>query len=345
MKCIDLRSDTVTEPTEEMREAMSRAVVGDDVYGDDPTVNALQEMAAEMLGKEAALFVPTGTMGNQASIMAQTRPGDEIIVAAASHIVKNEAGGAARLSGVSCAMATSPDGKVYADDVRHLTRPLGNAHYPRTSLVCLENALGNGQLVSLEEMKAVREAAHERNLRVHLDGARLFNAATALGVTAKDIADCVDTLTFCISKGLCAPVGSLICGDAEFIAEAHRCRKLLGGGMRQAGVLAACGLISLKTMTKRLGEDHDNAKLLGKLLAEIPGVSVDLEKIQINMTFFHTDIAGFDKEAFCTFMLRKGFKTSAPYEGAAFRLVTHNGVSRQDVEIFAGVFKEYVQSL
>lgn len=194
-------------------------------------------------------------------------------------------------------------------------------------------------------MKAVHEAAKEHNLRVHLDGARLFNAATALGVSAKDISDQVDTLTFCISKGLCAPVGSLICGDKEFIAEVHRCRKLLGGGMRQAGVLAACGLISLKTMTKRLGEDHDNTKLLGKLLAEIPGVSVDQEKIQINMAFFHTDIAGFDKAAFQAFMLRKGFKTTMPYEGAAFRLVTHNGVSRQDVEIFAGVFKEYIQSL
>ncbi|SBW03717.1 L-allo-threonine aldolase [uncultured delta proteobacterium] len=344
MNIIDLRSDTVTQPTDAMREAMSRAVVGDDVYGDDPTVNELQALAADMLGKEAALFVPTGTMGNQASIMAQTRPGDEIIAAAGSHIFINEGGGAARLSGVSCMTAHNPDGKLTADDVHRLRRDPGNAHYPRTTLVCLENALGNGDVVTLDEMKAVRAAADTYNLRVHLDGARIFNAATALGVSARAIADCVDTVSCCLSKGLCAPVGSLICGPKDFIAEAHRCRKVLGGGMRQAGVLAACGILALTEMTKRLGEDHDNARLLGKLLAGIPGVTVDQAKIRINMVFWEPKIEGFNNQAFGAFMLERGFKISSPYAGP-FRLVTHNGVTRADVERFAALFKDYVRGL
>ena len=342
MKIIDLRSDTVTEPTPEMREAMSRARVGDDVYGDDPTVNELQNMAAAMLGKEAALFVPTGTMGNQASIMAHTRPGDELIASSACHIVVNEAGGAARLSGVSCAVTHNANGKVTADDVHRLRRSLGDAHYPRTSLICLENALSNGGVVSVAEMKAVQAAAKEYGLKIHLDGARLFNAATSLGVSAKTIADCVDTVSFCLSKGLCAPVGSLIAGPKDFIAEAHRCRKVLGGGMRQAGVLAACGILSLTTMTKRLGEDHENAKLLGSLLAEIPGVEVDQKRIQINMVFWEPKIENFDTQGFKTYMLEHGFLINSPYAGP-FRLVTHNGVTRKDVEIFVAAFKEYLR--
>ena len=342
MNIIDLRSDTVTEPTAAMREAMSRADVGDDVYGDDPTVNALQETAAAMLGKEAALFVPTGTMGNQASIMAHTRPGDELIAAAGSHIITYEGGGAARLSGVSCAVVNSPSGKVTADDVHRLRRGLGDAHYPRTSLVCLENALTNGGVVSLEEMRAVQKVAREYGLSVHLDGARLFNAAASLGVDAREIADCVDTLSVCLSKGLCSPVGSLILGPKDFIAEAHRCRKVLGGGMRQAGVLAACGLISLTDMTKRLAEDHDNAKLLGDLLAELPGVTVYRERIQINMVFWEPTTDNFDNKAFTAFMLERGFRISTPYAGP-FRLVTHNGVSRRDVTALVDAFKDYLR--
>ena len=342
MKIVDFRSDTVTEPTPEMREAMRCAEVGDDVYGDDPTVNKLQELAAAMTGKEAALFVPTGTMGNQASIMAQTRPGDELIAAAGSHIFVNEAGGAARLSGVSCALADNADGTVKPEDIHRLVRATGNAHYPRTSLVCLENALGNGGVVTVDEMKAVWKAAKEHGLRVHLDGARLFNAATALDVDAREITDCVNTVTFCISKGLCAPVGSLICGDREFIAEVVRCRKVLGGGMRQAGVLAACGIISLRKMTKRLGEDHENAHLLGRLLSEIPGVDVALEKIRINMVFWRTTLETFDNTAFTAFVLQKGFRITNPYAGP-FRMVTHNGVSRTDVEAFAEAFKDYLR--
>ncbi|MCC8193418.1 MAG: threonine aldolase family protein, partial [Deltaproteobacteria bacterium] len=225
-----------------------------------------------------------------------------------------------------------------------LFRDPSNVHYPRTRLVCLENALSNGGVMTVDEMKAVRTAATQYGLRVHLDGARIFNAATSLGVDARDIADCVDTISVCLSKGLCTPVGSLICGSKEFVAEAHRCRKVLGGGMRQAGVLAACGILSLTKMTKRLGEDHDNARLLGELLAEIPGVTVDRERIRINMVFWEPKIKGFDNQAFGAFMLRKGFKISAPYSGP-FRLVTHNGITRGHVEEFIGAFKGYVSGI
>jgi len=344
MKVVDFRSDTVTEPTQEMREAMSRAEVGDDVYGDDPTVNKLQEMAAAITGKEAAIFVPTGTMGNQASIMAQTRPGDEIIVGAKSHVYINEGGAPARFSGVSCALVNNPGDKITPEDIHGLVRASGNPHYPRTSMVCLENALGNGDVVSVDEMKALYRAAKEHYLRVHLDGARLFNAATALGVDAKDITDNTDTVSFCLSKGLCAPAGSMICGPKDFVAEALRCRKALGGGMRQAGVLAACGIISLETMTKRLGEDHANARLLGELLAAIPGVTVPFEQIRINMVFWRISAANFDNKAFAAAMLQKGFKIVAPNAGS-FRMITHNGVTRADVVAFVEAFKEYLQKM
>ncbi len=344
MKIVDFRSDTVTEPTPEMREAMSRAEVGDDVYGDDPTVNRLQDLAAAMTDKEAAIFVPTGTMGNQASIMAWTRPGDELITAAGSHVFVNEAGGAARLSGVSCALTDNPDGTVAPGDIHRLVRATGNPHYPRTSLVCLENALGNGDVVSVEAMKAVQRAAREHGLRVHLDGARLFNAATALRVSAKEIAACADSVTFCVSKGLCAPVGSLVYGPKDFVAEVLRCRKLLGGGMRQAGVLAACGIISLERMTGRLDEDHANARLLGQLLSELPGVDVALQRIRINMVFWKTTIENFDKKAFAAAMLQRGFRITCPHAGP-FRMVTHNGVARADVEAFAGAFSDYLRKM
>ncbi len=339
MKIIDLRSDTVTKPTEEMRRAMAEAEVGDDVYGEDPTVNRLERLAAETVGKEAAIFVPTGTMGNQAAIMAQTRPGDELIAASACHVIQNEGGGVARLSGVACALA--PGSTLEPEDIRRLVRPSGNVHYPRTRLVCLENALGNGGVVPLDRMKSLYETAREYDLAVHLDGARLFNAAQALGVAARDLAAWTDSLTFCLSKGLCAPVGALICGSGDFIAEVRRCRKVLGGGMRQAGVLAAAGLIALTAMTRRLGEDHANALHLGRLLADIPGVLVDLEAIKINMVFWSPDLEDFDDLAFLAFMAERGVKVSGRV-GGRFRLVTHHDISREDVEFFTEQLKAFL---
>ncbi|MDR1444139.1 MAG: low specificity L-threonine aldolase [Treponema sp.] len=344
MKTIDLRSDTVTLPTAEMREAMAAAEVGDDVYGDDPTVNRLEELAARILGKEAALFVPSGTMGNQLCIMTHTRPGNEIIAGAASHIVSHEAGAAARLSGVAYALADNPDQVIRAADVRRLVRPGGNVHYPRTALLCLENALGSGDVVPPAELRAAFETARELGLKVHLDGARIFNAALALGVSAADIAACADSVMFCVSKGLCAPVGSLVCGQAEFVERARYNRKILGGGMRQAGVLAACGIIALEKMTRRLGTDHENARLLGEALAAIPGVQVDREKIRINMVFWKTAIPGFDDGAFTAFMRERHIKIGGASAGE-YRFVTHNGVSREDIGTVAAALRDYTGGL
>lgn len=338
---IDFRSDTVTKPTEEMRRAMFEAEVGDDVYGEDPTVNQLEREAAALLGKEAAVLAPTGTMGNQASIMAHTRPGDEIIADARSHIVLNEGGGAARLSGASCALTAGP--LMRPEDVRELTRAADNLHYPRTRLVCLENALGNGRVMPLAGMRAIYDQAKALGLRVHLDGARLFNAAAALGVTARELADCADSLCFCLSKGLCAPVGSVICGTADFINEVRRCRKVLGGGMRQAGVLAASGLVALNKMTARLGEDHEKAKRLGRALAEFNELELDQEAIEINMVFWRSRL-DFQDDAFVAFMAGRGLKVSGRV-GGLFRLVTHNDIAFEDIDTFAAVLKDWFSSL
>ncbi|MDR1043572.1 MAG: threonine aldolase [Candidatus Adiutrix sp.] len=342
MRGIDFRSDTVTLPTEEMRLAMSEAQVGDDVYGEDPTVNQLEKKAARLLGKEAALFVPSGTMGNQASIMAQTRPGDELIAASACHIVRYEAGGAARLSGVSCALAEGAE--IFPDDLRALIRPGGDPHYPRSRLLCLENALGNGDVVPLERMRALYLIAKEYGLSVHLDGARLFNAALALDVPAADLAACADSISLCLSKGLGAPVGSLILGPADFIQEARRCRKVLGGGLRQAGVLAACGLIALDRMVSRLAVDHENARLLGDLMAAIPGLTVHTERLKINMVFWSTSLEKFDEQAYIEFMAARGIRVGGFRYGQS-RLVTHKDVNRDDVEFYVETFKDFLKTI
>lgn len=339
MRYIDLRSDTVTHPTEEMRKAMYEAEVGDDVYGDDPTANRLEELAAQMVGKEAALFVPSGTMGNQIAIMVHTKLGDEIIVGANSHIVQHEVGAAARLSGVSYSVVDNPDDKIYKEDVIKRIRD-EDIHNPTTGLLCLENALGNGTVVTLEEMEELYRVAKEYGIPVHLDGARLFNAATYLRVEAKEIAQYADSVTFCISKGLCSPVGSLLCGSKEFIKKAGKMRKLLGGGMRQAGVLAACGIISLEKMVNRLEEDHQNAKYLAKNLNEIEGFSVDLDKVQINMVFCEISIKDFNSKEFVEYLLEKGIKVNDG--GSIFRFVTNKDVNKKDIDFVIDCIREYI---
>ncbi|MCF6464390.1 low-specificity L-threonine aldolase [Clostridium sp. Cult2] len=339
MKYIDLRSDTVTQPTEEMRQAMFEAELGDDVYGDDPTINRLEELAAEMVGKEATLFVTSGTMGNQVAIMTHTQLGDEIILGANSHIVQHEVGAAARLSGVSYSIVNNPDNRIYRKDV--LERIRGeDIHNPNTGLLCMENALADGTVVSLEEMKDVYEVAHEKNIPVHLDGARLFNAATYLKVEAKEIAQYADSVTFCISKGLCSPVGSLLCGSKEFIKKARKMRKLLGGGMRQGGVLAACGIVSLEKMVNRLEEDHNNAKYLATKLNEIEGFFIDMDKVQINMVFCQIGIEDFNSHEFVQALLKKGIKVND--DGNTIRFVTNNDVNREDIDYVIKCIKEYV---
>jgi len=343
-RMIDLRSDTVTTPTPEMYEAICKAVVGDDVFDDDPTVKELERMAAERLGKEAAMFVPTGTMGNQSAIMSRTHAGDEIIAGAKSHIISYEGGAPARLSGVGYALADNPDGTVHAEDVVRLCRPLHDNRYPETKLVCLENALYDGRVIPMETIHATCRQAHELGLKVHIDGARIFNAATALGVTAKELTAECDSVMFCLSKGLCSPVGSMLCGDAEFIDKARFMRKLMGGGMREAGILAACGIVSLEKMTDRLADDHRNAKLLAAELKKIEGIEVLEDRLDINMVFFKTHLKGFDENAYVKFMYEHGVKALPESEGE-YRYCTHYYVTEEDVMTAARATRAYCESL
>lgn len=336
MRYIDLRSDTVTRPTLAMRAAMAAAEVGDDVYGDDPTVNELEAFAAETLGFEAALFVTSGTMGNQLGIMSQTRRGDEIIAGANSHIFMHEVGAAAVLSGVTVRQVDYPNCIPVPAMVEAAIRP-DDIHEPPTSLICLENALANGRLVPVETMAEIRRIADEHGLNVHLDGARVFNAAAALGVDVKEITRYADSVSCCLSKGLCAPVGAIFAGRAETVKRARKCRKLLGGGMRQAGILAAAGILALKEMPKRLSEDHANAKRLAELLSQIDGVSIDKDSVEINMVFFKLDRSAELKAALPEKMKQHGILIN-PEELGEFRFVTNNDVSAKDVEFAAGTF-------
>ena len=337
---IDLRSDTVTRPTQKMREAMMTSLVGDDVYGDDPTVNRLEKMAAEVSGKEAALFVVSGTMGNQLAIMTHTQQGEEFIAGYYCHIIQHEAGAYARLSGVSAMVCNKWPDSITGSEVRGLVRG-SDIHCPRTSLLCLENPMSNGRVVSLEEMEDAAGAAHALGLKVHLDGARLFNAAANLGVPAKEIVKNCDSVMFCLSKGLCAPVGSMLCGSRDFIGRARRGRKVLGGGMRQAGVLAACGLISLTEMTGRLHEDHANARVLAKELAGIPGVNIDMGSVQTNMVFADFSMPGFDNDAFVAWLKYREVLINGDSD-CCYRFVTHHDVSEADMLKAAGLIREYL---
>ena len=330
MKSIDLRSDTVTQPTQEMRRAMATAIVGDDVYEDDPTVIHLEELSAKTTGFEAALFVPSGTMANQLAIMTHTKRGDEIIVGGNSHIVAHEVGGAAILSNVSYRIVNNPDDTISGKDIELSIRD-ADIHYPDTGLVCVENALSNGTVVSLEKMKNVYTTARKHNLPVHLDGARLFNAAAYLGVDPREVTRYCDSAMFALSKGLCSPIGSMLCGSAKFIKAARKYRKLLGGGMRQAGILAAAGLVSLEKMVRRLPEDHENARYLAKNLMQISDIVLDINMVHINMVFFEITKPGFDHAAFTRILLDKGIKTNSADNGV-YRFVTHNDISRDDID-------------
>ena len=339
MTFIDLRSDTVTQPTEAMRAAMAAAPVGDDVYQDDPTAQKLEALAAAMTGFEAALFCPSGTMANQLAIMAHTKRGDEIILGQNSHVVAHEVGGAAILSATSYRIVDNPDDTIRGRDIHRLVRAQ-DIHHPDTGLVCLENALANGTVVPITLMKEAYTAAKAYHLPVHLDGARLFNAATYLGVDPKDITAYCDSAMFCLSKGLCAPVGSMLCGSQAFISRAKKYRKLLGGGMRQIGVLAACGIISLQDMTKRLHTDHENARYLAERLAQIPWITVDMDKVQINMVFFQATAPDFNEAAFVQYLLDKGIKINGTEQGL-YRFVTHNDISKRDIDVVVDAVKSW----
>jgi len=332
MRFIDVRSDTVTWPTETMRAAMAAAEVGDDVYGDDPTVNELERLAAEMTGKESALFVPSGTFGNQLALFTWCPRGTEVILGEQCHIIQHEAGAASVIAGVQTRPVNAPDGILPLEQIEARIRG-SDIHYPPTSLICLENAHSSGRVIPLDYMKEVAALARRHRLPVHLDGARLFNAATALGVSASDIADQVDSVMFCLSKGLCAPVGSMLAGPREFIEKARRKRKIMGGGMRQAGILAAAGLVALREMTRRLGEDHANARYLAEKLASIPGLKVDRSALDINMVFF-TLPEGVDGESFAARLRAQGVLINPPEAGLC-RFVTHYWIRREDIDRLA----------
>lgn len=340
MEWIDLRSDTVTQQTQAMRDAMLTAEVGDDVYVDDPTINELEKMAAKVFGKEAALFVPSGTMGNQLAIMTHTARGDEIIVGAESHIFMHEVGAAAVLSGVNLRSIEFHNAVPEPERIERAIRP-DDIHEPRTTLICLENALANGRVVPLSVMEAVHKIAKKHKLPVHLDGARLFNAAAAFGVEVREITRHVDSVQCCLSKGLCAPVGGILAGSREFVAQARRYRKMLGGGMRQAGFLAAAGIIALRDMPARLTEDHENARYLAERLLTLPGVSLDREAVQINMVFFTLDAPQKVRDELPAYLLKKGIKICGEDAGE-FRFVTNHGVSRADLDTVIDCMKTYL---
>jgi threonine aldolase len=328
---IDLRSDTVTKPTEKMRKAMAEAEVGDDVYGDDPTVNALEELGAELAGKEAAIFVPSGTFGNQLALFTWCGRGTEVILGNECHIIVHEAGAASVIAAVQTRPVPAPEGTPDPEAVRRLIRKR-DLHGPATSLICLENAHSQGRVVSLADMDAIRGIAAEGGLPIHLDGARIFNAAACLGIAAREIACRVDSVMFCLSKGLCAPVGSLLAGSADFIREARYKRKIMGGGMRQAGIIAAAGIVALRDMTGRLGEDHRRARTLARGLAAIPGVSMKSEP-EINMVFFSFPPAANPQRAQAIQAAFGAGKilVNAP-EGGLFRFVTHYGIGDREIE-------------
>jgi threonine aldolase len=342
MKFIDLRSDTVTQPTQEMREAMYKAEVGDDVYGDDPTIRELEEYAAHLVGKEASLFVPSGTFGNQLALFTHCRHGDEVILGDFCHIVANDVGASSVIAGVQLRTLQSRKGALDPDEVRSKIRG-EDIHFPRTGLICLENAHSNGRVIPLENMEKIYGIAREHGIPVHLDGARLFNAATSLGIDAAEIAKYCDSVMFCLSKGLCAPVGSMLAGSSSFIEKARKGRKLMGGGMRQAGFLAAAGLVALKKMRLRLKEDHDNAALLGQELAKIPGIKVFTDDIQINMVYFDMRDTGDDGSKLVKELLKEGIKINGP-ENGIMRFVTNYWVTKDDIMHVVDVIKNVLKA-
>jgi threonine aldolase len=345
MDLVDLRSDTVTHPTPAMRAAMAAAPVGDDVYGEDPTINRLQEMAAALTGKEAGLFVASGTMGNLVAVLAHCGRGDEVILGNKAHTFLYEAGGISALGGVhSCQIPNQPDGTLGLEDIRAAIRP-DDPHDPISRLVALENTHNRcgGVPLSAAYTQAVGDLAHQHGLRLHIDGARLFNAAVSQGVKAVELAAPADSVTFCLSKALCAPVGSVLCGSREFIQRAHRIRKQVGGGMRQAGILAAAGIVALESMVDRLSEDHARARSLAQGLGTIPGLKLEPGTPYTNMVFLNLEEAvPFTAAQVADRLAECGVLVGATGE-RSFRLVTHYWIDDQGVERTVEAFKTILQ--
>ncbi|MBX5448648.1 low-specificity L-threonine aldolase [Thermogemmatispora sp.] len=349
---IDLRSDTVTQPTPAMREAMYRAEVGDDVYGEDPTVNRLQELAAERLGKEAALFVTSGTMGNTTALLTHVGRGAAAIVGDQAHIYRYEGGGASRLGGIQLwVVPNQPDGSFDLQQLASAITDESDEHTPPTALLCLENTHNRcgGCVLSLEQMTTLCRLAHAHGLRVHVDGARIFNAAVALGVPASQLVAEADSVMFCLSKGLSAPVGSLLVGSRDFIRRARRTRKVLGGGLRQAGILAAAGIVALEQMVDRLAEDHEHARFLAQRLAELPQVRLDPPRVQTNIVLFRLHdgervLSEKDCSEFLARLKDEGLLLSSMGDGL-LRAVTHYGIERSHLEKALVVIKRTLDAM
>lgn len=339
MKVIDLRSDTVTLPTPEMREAMKQAELGDDVFGEDPTVNKLEAMAAERLGKEAALLVSSGTQGNLVSVLSHCQRGDEVILGNLCHTYRYEAGAVSAFGGVHVfTVPNSERGQLAPLSVEEAIRS-DNPHFPRSALICMENThnLCGGTALSPDDIAPVVEVANRHGLPMHLDGARIFNAAVSIGVDVRELADPFSSLSFCLSKGLSCPVGSVVCGSEEFIYKARRIRKALGGAMRQAGIIASAGIVALETMVDRLAEDHANSRLLAEGLAEVPGLRVDLERVQTNMVMVQVEREV--QNGVVGAMVERGVKV-LDRGGGNLRLVTHYGVDEGDISVAIEAFRE-----
>ena len=344
MRIVDLRSDTLTHPTPLMRQAMSEAKVGDDVFGEDPTVNLLEEMVAKRLGKEAALFVASGTMANMVSQMTYCGRGDEVILGDQSHIFFYEQGGTSALGGIHPrTVANQPDGKMALHNIEAAIRQ-DNIHFPITRLIVLENTHNrcNGSPLDTAYMHSVGNLARRYGLKIHVDGARLFNAAVALGVEARELVAEADSVNICLSKGLAAPVGSIVIGNREFISKARRVRKVLGGGMRQSGILAAAGIVSLTEMVDRLEDDHVNARKLAEGLADVKGLSIDPDDVKTNIVYFQVTRKGITAQTLAERLSDQGIRV-LPTGPDRLRAVTHYHVTSDDIEfalaVFSRVFK------
>lgn len=337
----DLRSDTVTQPTPAMRQAMYTAVVGDDVYEDDPTVRELESLAARKLNKEAALFVPSGTMGNQLALLTHCHQGNEVILGEDCHIVQHETGAAATIAGVQLRVIESHKGILNASAIEKRIRIDEDVHYPKTGLICLENAHSNGCVIPLDAMQAIWQVAQRHRIPLHLDGARIFNAATYLGCDVSEITQYTDTIMSCLSKGLAAPIGSILAGPTAFIKRARKNRKLMGGGMRQAGILAASGIVALNEMTQRLGQDHNHARLLATELKKLPGIKINLDDVHINMVWMSLP-STLNTTHLIAALNAAGIKVSPP-EFGQMRLVTHWQINAEAISRIVTIFAQQLK--
>jgi threonine aldolase len=342
---INLRSDTQTLPTEEMLEAMRNASLGDDVLGEDPTVNKLEKLSAEMLGKEAALLVASGTMGNLCALMSHTHPGDEVILEAESHTYYYEVGGFSALAGLSPRFVQGEHGIMSVDKIKEAIRP-GDIHFPHPTLLCIENThnRGGGTVYPVTLMDEIAQFAHKQGLKVHIDGARIFNASVALGVSVTELVKSADSVMFCLSKGLSAPIGSILAGDKGFVEKARKVRKMVGGGMRQAGIIAAAGIVALEKMVDRLSEDHAHARYIAEELIKVGGLNIDLETVQTNMVYCDTSPLKISADQFANLLKEQGLLVST-VSTDQIRLVTSRHITDKEAGEVIATIKRVIENV